>query len=242
MECSNNNKASTVGALFLKATEEYCWPSRVRADKGTENVQVSRMMVEKHGEGRGSMILGSSVHNQRIERLWRDMRRMVTEYYRKLFFFMEENNLLDPTSETDLFCLHFVYLPKINSALNKFKGAWNNHKLSTEQGRTPNQLYIQGMLRLFGSNYRNVNEFFEPDSIDEEQYGTNVPETGEVISENRDNNVSVPSIEVDLPSACLTELRGITENSLASVDTKHYIPMYVECKRIVTRYLNSTST
>ena len=236
MRCSNNNKSSTVRELFLKATQDYCWPSRVRADKGTENVQVSRMMIAKHGDGRGSMILGSSVHNQRIERLWRDMRRVVTEYYRQLFFFMEENNLLNPSSDKDLFCLHFVYLPRINSALENFKKAWNNHKLSTEQGRTPNQLYIQGMLRLFGSNYRNINDFFESESVDEERYGTYEPETEEVSFENSDNNVTVPNIELHLSSDCLTELRAVEENS--STSTNHYIPMYVECRRIVEMHLN----
>ncbi|RMX55916.1 hypothetical protein pdam_00006243, partial [Pocillopora damicornis] len=63
------------------ATTEFCWPSRVRTDKGGENAEVARLMVEKRGEGRGSILQGSSVHNQRIERLWRDMRKMVTELY-----------------------------------------------------------------------------------------------------------------------------------------------------------------
>ena len=49
----------------------------MRTDKGGENSEVARLMVEKRGEGRGIILQSSSVHNQRIERLWRDIRKMV---------------------------------------------------------------------------------------------------------------------------------------------------------------------
>ena len=69
LTCSTNNKASTVYELFRKATEEFGVPSRVRSDKDGENITVCRFMVAFRGTGRGSHIAGSSVHNQRIERL-----------------------------------------------------------------------------------------------------------------------------------------------------------------------------
>ena len=44
-----------------------------------ENVLVCEAMVEIRGEGRASFIAGPSTHNQRIERLWRDVFRVVPE-------------------------------------------------------------------------------------------------------------------------------------------------------------------
>ena len=45
-------------------------------------------------------------------------------------------------NEVDLFCLHSVFLPRINDV-----ECWNNHLLSTSENLTPNQLIIEGALR-----------------------------------------------------------------------------------------------
>ena len=65
----------------------------------------------QRGPNRGSMLVERSVHNQRIERLWRDVFIGVNKVYHDLILYMEAINILDPTSEAHLFCLHFVYLP-----------------------------------------------------------------------------------------------------------------------------------
>lgn len=78
LQCSGNNKACTVFELFMIALQQYKLPSRIRTDQGGENVMVAEYMLLKRGSERRSVIVGSSVHNQRIERLWRDVHRCVT--------------------------------------------------------------------------------------------------------------------------------------------------------------------
>ena len=98
-------------SCFLKGVETYEIPSRVRSDKGKENVLVADYMIEKRGSERGSMITEPSTHNQRIERLWRDIFDGVLALYYELFTFMKDNELLYPFNEIDTATLHYILFP-----------------------------------------------------------------------------------------------------------------------------------
>lgn len=121
LACSTN-KSLTVYKLFKAATEQFGVPSRVRSDKGGENVLVCQFMIRVRGTGRASHIAGSSVHNQRIERLWRDVYRCVCSTYHELFYSMEAMGALDTVSDTDLFVLHYVICQELTEVLVNLQG------------------------------------------------------------------------------------------------------------------------
>ena len=145
LKCSPNNFATTVLQEFEKGVQLYGLPEKVRTDHGGENVEVWRVMEAIHGTS-SAVVTGSSTHNERIERMWNDVWRSAVQEFYHLFYEMESCNMLNPLNETDIYCLHYTFLPRISSILDSFASGWNNHKLSTEGNRSPNQLFIQGLL------------------------------------------------------------------------------------------------
>ena len=148
LKCSSNNTASTVYNLFLEAVDLYGLPSRVRSDQGTENYRVAQHMLEHCGVDHRSMLVVSLGHNQRIECFWRDLHRCVTGTYYRLFYFLEQQGILDPLNKYQLYAL---YLQRINRLLEEFKAEWNHHSIRTEHNSTPLQLFSAGALRLRNS-------------------------------------------------------------------------------------------
>ena len=81
-------------------------------------------MLEQHGNNLSHVVVGSSTHNQRIERLWRDVHCCVLRPFADQFYRLEEANLLDPLNEVDIFLLacmlspmHYQMYPVISRSL-----------------------------------------------------------------------------------------------------------------------------
>lgn len=119
----------TAFSAFSEAIDNFGIPSRVRSDRGGKNTIICQFMIAVRGCDRGSHIAGPSTHNQRIERLWRDVYRCVCATYYEIFYSLETCNGLDPDNESHLFALHCLYLPLINTSLKEFTRAWNHHPI-----------------------------------------------------------------------------------------------------------------
>lgn len=152
IEAANNNRASTVLDCFLTAVQNFGLPSRIRTDKGQENTLVSRYMLEhpNRGPGRGSCITGRSVHNQRIERFWRDLFHGCISLFYTLFYSLEDTGELNPDDPVDLFCLHYVYIPRLNQHLKVFQAMYSHHRLRGSGNKSPYQLWLTGMVERNG--------------------------------------------------------------------------------------------
>ena len=70
---------------------------------------VSLFMLEKRGPGRGSMITGKSIHNQRIERFWWDLFTGCICHFYTLFRNLEEVGVLNADDSMDLFA-YILYI------------------------------------------------------------------------------------------------------------------------------------
>ena len=202
LDCTNNNKADTLLSCFMNAVSDYGLPDKVRTDKGLENVGIADYMIEKRGSNRGSIITGHSTHNQRIERLWRDVFHGVLSYYYHLFYFLEDQNFLDPINDKQIAALHYVYMDEINSKLKLWQRAWSNHRMRTVRS-SPLRLWIAGQVQ---------NPVGVELSADELQlYGAEGLEDIGVDEAESDRPFFAPPI-LELTVDCMTELNSFTSS------------------------------
>ena len=230
LRASTNNRASTALALFREAIRYYNVPSRVRSDRGLENVEVGRFMIQTRGMNRGSIITGNSVHNQRIERLWREVNRVVVSRFLNVFLFLESRGIFDPNNETHIYALHFVFLPLINVALSELSRQWNDHHVTTESNYSPRQLWTQGMLQLRSSQLSAVRDVIEGENLNFVEFG--IEEEGPVPSIEVSETVSVPESPIQLSNAEVLLLRQ--EVSAVPVD-EHGIMSYLTALGVLGR-------
>ena len=152
-----------------------------------------------HASTTNPFIAGSSVHNQRIERLWRDVFRCVLSVYHQLFYYLEERGKLDPLSEKDLYSLHLVYLNRINIALKAFQDGWNNHAITTEHSMTPLQLFTSGILL---NEHESVRVTVDPAQLNTSEEELDIPD-----------GISVPSIPRPIPQGDARRIQAFVESA-----------------------------
>jgi len=191
MHVFTNNKASSALLVFIESIKEFGVSSRIRLDGGTEFNHVETLMNVLNGENRGTVMRGQSVHNQRIERLWRDVFCKVLSRFYKIFLHMESHNILDKSDVIHMYSLHYVYGTRIQKSLNDWISAHNNHPIRTEKNQSPKMLWYGGSLTFQERNITAMNNLFRRNTEDVEKVTNNVL--------NDYNLVEPDSIKVVLP-------------------------------------------
>lgn len=234
LKASTNNKAATVHHHFVEAVSTFGLPQRVRGDQGVENVDVAwhMFMHPERGPDRGSFIAGKSCHNQRIERLWRDVFHGCTFIFHYVFWYLEENGYLEIDNQIHMFCLHFVFLQRINRLLELFRNGHDNQLIRTASNMTPIQLWVHGLSQL-SENFQPPEENFSMYGIDFDGPGPSEMFGGETWNEI---SVQVPPIHCPLNEDELNHLNwyvySLTESSSYGIDTYlnvlHFVQNLVE--------------
>ena len=63
---------------------------------------------------------------------------------------MESWQYLDVNNEIDMYCLHLVFVPVIQTFMNEFLGTWNVHPIRTTRGnKYPQRLFNIGTIVLY---------------------------------------------------------------------------------------------
>lgn len=216
LQCLNNNRGASVLQLFCTGVQSFGLPLRLRCDHGMENTRVARYMLERRGLNRGSVITGCSVHNQRIERLWAELNRVVSFHFSNLFTFMENEGILDSTDELHLFCLHYIYLPRVQRAAAEFRNQWNNHGLSTQGSQTPLQLWQRGVLNSAGAGA--IQDIFARN--DTMEINEDIP-----LQLETENNVVVPVNDFNVNQTILNRIQETVDP--LSDDGNHGIQLFL---------------
>jgi hypothetical protein len=97
---STNNDPSLIASYFMTEIKaRKACPSRIRADRGTENGHVEQMMVflrEDHDAyAQKCFLYGSSNHNQRIESWWAFLRKHHAQFWMNTFRHLKETGSFD---------------------------------------------------------------------------------------------------------------------------------------------------
>ncbi|XP_060578375.1 uncharacterized protein LOC132735447 [Ruditapes philippinarum] len=75
------------------------------------------------------VIIGKSVHNERIERFWSYLGMTYTKTYQDLFKDMVACGILNLSNAFHIECLRFCFMPVIQSELQLVLETWNDHRI-----------------------------------------------------------------------------------------------------------------
>ena len=162
--CGNANRSQfSVGRQYLQAVKQLGYaPRLLRTDKGSETIIMAaihyqlylafdsiRINQPSNAHINECYIYGSSTANVRIERLWSQLRHVVTGKFILLFKWLADKTLFQHWLFADQICLLFVFMPLVRAELAAYVASHNEYPIRRQKNRpyhvpgVPNNLYEQ---------------------------------------------------------------------------------------------------
>ena len=134
-DANTNNRQTTTLRSYVRGTQRVRpghLPLKQRMDNGTENGGIEALYGAFSDYGLDCTRCMLSQNNVRIERSWYFVNDL-TDGYGVIFATLESEGYLETSSPTDLYCLHQVYLPAIQTRLNLGVITHNNHRIRAQR-------------------------------------------------------------------------------------------------------------
>lgn len=138
-----NNDPNVICTYYMNSLRKLKFVPRIlRVDAGTENVMMADvhtlMRAEHHDQfSRKCVIIGKSVHNERIERFWGYLNMAYARSCVNLFKDMRDFGILDVSNALQIECLRFCFIPVIQEDLMLVMDTWNDHRIRKQTTRSP---------------------------------------------------------------------------------------------------------
>lgn len=159
--------------------------------------------------------------------------------FSSIFLFLEGHLLLDTGNDIDMYALHYIFLPRIQRLLDRFSQRFNYHSISTEQNRTPRQLWASGCLRSYRSPEVGVRDVFDPEMPSNlDTYGED-PDAPPPDPDNEVSGVHVAPVDLTLDNSVTVVLQQNFDP--LNDDDNFGINIYLQVREFINRIFHGNT-
>ena len=116
----------------------------MRTDQGTEFTLVATMQrylaSQRMHQECDPVLQTTSRQNHRAERIWPEVNARINYSVKAVLVLMEDEEVINMRNEVHNFCVSWVTIQVVASAVTAFVRAWNSHRLP---GGIPNELAVR---------------------------------------------------------------------------------------------------
>jgi hypothetical protein len=132
---ASNKTQETLFEPFSEAVQKFGAPLRVRSDFASERALIRRYMLEVRPGTQNPFLVGSSVHNQRIEHWRRLLWEKVIWFQKNAIEDMVQQGHFIPNDPYQRASFQVVYIPILQDIVNEWIGIWNLQRVRLINGQ-----------------------------------------------------------------------------------------------------------